>query len=301
MTMTDGTFATLGTCLSTSAALLNHSCNPNCIFVFSGPSLSIRSLRPIAADSELTISYVDITAPSHQRQEGLRPMYYFDCMCEYCTSKITCGQPDDPAAMKSRLTSATIRDLEAEGKRLEALAEGIPPKEKSGLLDQAMDLFLTYRNVYPVWRYPWPSVRNEYRLMQWNHGQKSVAIVHALKAYFFIDPVIYPISWHPIRTVRTFTLLKMIYELQYQMLRSPDGGDAVEGDFKRYNIDWLSVNKGFEQEIEAAIPKAFGVGSSFAEEYKRLPKTGALEKYGRKMDWAREQMKLKKAAADLAD
>ncbi|KAL8730618.1 MAG: hypothetical protein Q9166_003931 [cf. Caloplaca sp. 2 TL-2023] len=301
MTMTDGTFSTLGTCLSTSAALLNHSCNPNCMFIFSGASLSIRSLHPIPAGNELTISYVDVTAPSHRRQEELRPMYYFDCTCEYCVSKLTCGQPDVPVALKDGLPSTEILHREAEGKRLKALAEDAPPRQKAELLDQAMGLFLDYGNIYPLWRYPWPSIRNEVRMMQWDSGQESIAIVQALKAYFFIDPVIYPIPWHPIRTVRTFILLKMIYELQYRMFKSPDGGDQVEGDFKMYNIDWLSANKGLEQEIEAAIPRGFGIQSSFAAEYKRLPKFGPPEKYGRKMDWLGERKKLEEAAENLAE
>ncbi|KAL8813716.1 MAG: hypothetical protein Q9200_000053 [Gallowayella weberi] len=301
MTMTDGTFTTLGTCLSTSAALLNHSCNPSCIFIFSGASLSIRSLRSVSAGSELTISYVDITAPSHQRRKELMPMYYFECTCEYCTSKLTCGQPDVPAVLNAGLPSAKIFKLEAEGKRLEELAEAVSPTEKAKLLDQAMNLFVSFKNIYPLWRYPWPSIRNELSMVQWRIGQLSLAICHALKSYFFIDPVVYPGLWHPIRTVRTFTLLKMLYELQYQMFRSADGGDQVEGGLKGYSIDWLSVNKGLEHEIEDAMPKCFGTESSFAEEYNRLPKLGSQEKYGRTIDWTKERAKLRKAANELVD
>ncbi|KAL8903325.1 MAG: hypothetical protein Q9171_007442 [Xanthocarpia ochracea] len=299
MTVTDATGSTLGTCLSTSAALLNHSCNPNCIFIFSGASLSIRSLQPIPAGGELTISYTDITAPSHRRQIDLKSMYYFDCACEYCTQKLTCGMPDVPAALNNGQPSAKILDLEEEGERLQISAENATSEEKFKLLDEAMKLFGSYKSIYPLWRYPWPSIRNEMRLLQWSLDHWSVAAVHALKAYFFIDPVLYPIPWHPVRIQRVFVFLKLLHELQYQIFASTDNGHEIERDLKRYSINWLSVNKGLEQEIEAAIPKAFGTDSSFAEEYRRLPKSESPERYGLRMDWAGERAKLEKAAGEL--
>ncbi|KAI4281109.1 MAG: hypothetical protein L6R38_003941 [Xanthoria sp. 2 TBL-2021] len=302
MTVTDATGSTLGSCLSTSAALLNHSCSPNCIFIFSGASLSIRSLQSIPAGGELTISYTDITTPSHRRQLDLSSMYYFNCACEYCTKKLTCGLPDVPTALRNGLSSAKIVDLEAEGERLQALAGDATPADKIQLLDQAMKLFVTYKDIYPVWRHPWPSIRDEMRLLQWNLDHWSIATVHALKAYLFIDPKLYPNPWHPIRIQRVFVLSKLIHELQYQMFASPDeNGDRVEGKLKEYNINWLSVNKGLEEEIEAAIPKAFGTESSFAEEYRRLPKSESSEKYGLRMDWLGERAKLERAAREIVD
>ncbi|CAO1606283.1 SET and MYND domain-containing protein 3 [Xanthoria calcicola] len=299
MTVTDGTGSTLGTCLSTAAALLNHSCNPSCVFIFSGASLSIRSLRPIPANAELTISYTDITKPSHRRQVDLRSMYYFKCTCEYCTKKLTCGLPDVPTALEKGLSSAKILDLEAEGERLQCLASDATPANKIKLLDQAMVLLVPYKDIYPVWRHPWPSIRDEVKLLHWNLDHWSLATVHALKAYFFIDPMLYPNAWHPVRIQRVFVLFKLIRELQYQIYVSPD--DRVEGDLRKYNIQWLSVNMGLEGEIEAAIPKGFGTESSFAEEYRRLPKSESPEKWGMKVDWVGERAKLERAAREIAD
>ncbi|KAL8851423.1 MAG: hypothetical protein Q9221_003694 [Calogaya cf. arnoldii] len=302
MSVTDPTGATLGTCLSTSGAMLNHSCNPNCIFIFSGASLAIRSLQPIPANGELTISYTDITVPSHRRQEELRSVYYFTCGCEYCTKKLTCGLPDIPPAMKNAIPSAKILNLGAEAERLQALAGDATPAEKVEVLDQTISLFASYKEVYPIWRHPWPSIRDEMRLLQWTLGHWSIATLHALKAYFFIDPILYSNAWHPIRIQRVFLLSKLVYELQYQMFASTDNnGDQVEGSLKEYNIHWLCVNKGLEQEIEAAIPKAFGIESSFAEEYRRIPKSESPEKYGMRMDWAGERAKLERAARELVD
>ncbi|KAL9023382.1 MAG: hypothetical protein Q9180_008258, partial [Flavoplaca navasiana] len=303
MTVTDDGGSTLGTCLSTAAAQLNHSCNPNCIFLTSGPSLSIRSLQPIPANGELTISYTDITLPTHRRKADLSFQYYFNCVCEYCTQELTCGLPDVPSPLSNGLPSVKLSEIEKEGERLLSLAQGSTSPEKDSLLNQAMSLFAAQKEIYPMWRHPWPMIRDEIKLLHWDLDHWSLAIVHALKEYFFIDPVLYPISWHLVRVQRTFMLLKLIDELQYQMFASPDndGGDEVEGDLKDYHINWLSVSKGLEQEIEAAIPKAYGIESSFAKEYERLPKHESPEKYGLRMDWVGERIKLEKVAREIED
>ena len=299
MSVTDATGATLGTCLSTSAALLNHSCNPNCIFVFSGASLAIRSLQAIPANSELTISYTDITAPTHRRQRDLRSMYYFKCVCEYCTEKLTCGLPDETS---TKLPPSKILELEEEGERLHSLAGDATLTEKDKLLKQAMSLFGSHKDTYPVWRHPWPAIRDDIRLLQWNLNHWSTATLHGLKSYFFIDPILYPVPWHPIRIQRVLVLLKLIQELQCQMYASPENnGDQIEGELKKYDIMWLTVNKGLAEEIETAIPKAFGLESGFAEEYKRLPQSESPEKYAMRMDWPAERAKLERAANEMID
>ncbi|KAL8791041.1 MAG: hypothetical protein Q9213_000248 [Squamulea squamosa] len=261
--------------------------------------MSIRSLQSISAGSELTISYTDITAPSYRRQVDLRSMYYFNCACEYCTAGLTCGLPDVPTTSKEGPSSAKILEIEAEGERLQASVGNATSTEKIRLLDQAMRLFVSNKDIFPIWRHPWPLIRDELRLLHWSLDNWSIATVHALKEYFFIEPVLYPVPWHPIRIQRLFLLLKLIYELQYQVFASDD--NEVEGDLKGYYINWLSVNKGLEQEIQTAIPKAFGTDSSFAEEYKRLPKSEPPEHYGLRMDWPGERAKLRKVVEEIAD
>ncbi|KAL8992309.1 MAG: hypothetical protein Q9169_007201 [Polycauliona sp. 2 TL-2023] len=267
-----------------------------------GASLAIRSLQPIAPDGELTISYTDITGSTRRRQIDLSSMYYFDCACEYCIKNFTCGMPDDPSTLTKGPPAAKILELEVEGEHLRSLVEDASPKEKYSLLNQAMSLFAPYKDSYPAWRHPWPSIRNDMGLLQWNLDHWSTATLHALKSYFFIDPILYPTTWHPIRIQRVLVLLKLIRELQYQIHASPDdNGDQVEGELKEYNIIWLAVNKGLASEIEAAIPKAFGVESSFAEEYRHLPQSESPEKYGLRMDWPAERAKLAKAAMEKID
>ena len=57
-TLTSPYFDPLGLCLSLPSALLNHSCKSNTVIVFSGSTLTLRSLAAIPAKSELSISYM---------------------------------------------------------------------------------------------------------------------------------------------------------------------------------------------------------------------------------------------------
>lgn len=57
-TLTTPTLDPLGLCLAPHSALLNHSCTPNTVIIFSGSTLTLRSLAAIPAKSELSISYM---------------------------------------------------------------------------------------------------------------------------------------------------------------------------------------------------------------------------------------------------
>ena len=74
----------LGTGIYRTASLLNHSCVPNCIALFNGPQIVIRSLRDIQPNDELLITYVNLTDPSVTRKEELKEGYMFECKCTLC-------------------------------------------------------------------------------------------------------------------------------------------------------------------------------------------------------------------------
>lgn len=57
-TLTSPCLDPLGLCLSLKSALLNHSCTPCCALLFSGSTLTLRSLAAIPAKCELSISYM---------------------------------------------------------------------------------------------------------------------------------------------------------------------------------------------------------------------------------------------------
>ena len=72
----------LGIGLDVLGATMNHSCDPNAVCIFEGKGFRVRSLRPILAGEEITISYTENTLDRSIRQRVLRANYFFDCECE---------------------------------------------------------------------------------------------------------------------------------------------------------------------------------------------------------------------------
>lgn len=82
----------IGIYLGTSK--LDHSCDPNAVFTFSGPEITIRAVRQVAKAEprQVFISYIDTNRPSWVRKQELKERFYFDCQCSLCTTK--CQQID---------------------------------------------------------------------------------------------------------------------------------------------------------------------------------------------------------------
>lgn len=67
------------------AAMINHSCIPNCIQHFNDEGvIAIRTMRNIKAGEEISISYIDIAMPTWLRRKELLKSYYFHCNCDRC-------------------------------------------------------------------------------------------------------------------------------------------------------------------------------------------------------------------------
>jgi len=67
-------------------SFLNHSCAPNCVMIFEKDKAFLRTITDIAADQELTVSYIDILKSRSKRREELKERYFFDCCCSKCAS-----------------------------------------------------------------------------------------------------------------------------------------------------------------------------------------------------------------------
>ncbi|KAL8720678.1 MAG: hypothetical protein Q9225_002507 [Loekoesia sp. 1 TL-2023] len=137
-------------------------------------------------------------------------------------------------------------------------------------------------------------------LAQMNLEDWYMALGHALKGYFFIEPVLYPIAWDPLRTVRTFLLAKIMIELEYTRSQSTDAG-SMTGKLDRYHINWPVAISGLMAEVRAAIPKGFGTDSSFAREFEQQWRGLAMEDDTWKPVWAQERAKLEKVADEMVD
>ena len=62
-------------------AILNHSCDPNCMLTYDGPTQIITTTKPVSEGEELFHSYTDICQPTAVRQESLFNTYGFRCDC----------------------------------------------------------------------------------------------------------------------------------------------------------------------------------------------------------------------------
>lgn len=83
---------TIGQGVYPHAALLNHSCDPNCLLRFNATGqLSIVAMRPIAKGEELTHSYVDLV--SRTRRQDLQQLHGFSCHCRRCSGLVQVSLP----------------------------------------------------------------------------------------------------------------------------------------------------------------------------------------------------------------
>ncbi|KAF7289807.1 hypothetical protein MIND_01355000 [Mycena indigotica] len=89
----------IGACISPPVALINHSCQPNAVVVFSGsdrgkePILHVVTIREVEAGQEILTAYIDTTLPRIQRQHAIKETYNFDCVCVLCGQE---GKRADP-------------------------------------------------------------------------------------------------------------------------------------------------------------------------------------------------------------
>lgn len=80
----DTDLAPLAAAVYTTPSFINHSCVPNCIVVYTGRKLSLRTIQPIQAGDQLFISYTEQLQTYTGRKEELKKMYGFQCDCQRC-------------------------------------------------------------------------------------------------------------------------------------------------------------------------------------------------------------------------
>ncbi|KAI4161450.1 MAG: hypothetical protein LQ342_004853 [Letrouitia transgressa] len=228
----------------------------------------------IAKDDEILVPYVDITEPTSRRQSALQSRYFFLCTCSECRRSSTCGQPDLQYPLQSTPSTLTASNLEEKGYRaLERSAKAASIEEKITGLEETMALFASHKDLYPYWRQPWPSVRHQMKLIAISQQDWPSALGHALKAYFYIEPTLYPARWHPVRVVQTYVLLKLVMEVSY-WIHAPSKDARTQQTLMAYELDWPVVAGELLQEVEADIGKSHGVDSGFAQDITGLKESG---------------------------
>lgn len=82
MDVADPLHPNIGRTLDLIGSLMNHSCDPNTFAFFEGRQLRVRSLKPIQAGDEITVSHVDAREGFTMRHDVLWFKYFIDCKCE---------------------------------------------------------------------------------------------------------------------------------------------------------------------------------------------------------------------------
>ncbi|MCJ1480264.1 hypothetical protein MMC06_000419 [Schaereria dolodes] len=302
LTLVAPTYEPLGLCLDPVAALMNHSCNPNAVVSFNGSCLSIRALSPIPKDTEIMISYIDITNPIPMRQTELQTRYFFTCVCPECANGNTLGKPDIPSTLAAALPPLKLQELESKGFGLRFDAQQkASTTDALALLDEGLALFAPYKTVYPIYRQPRAHLVQKSILIALNAGRWVKAFTHSVVVYFHIDPILFPQPYHPLRVVHKWILVKLMQHLSALWM---EGEPSVQAFAEKYELNFAVVIWGLLQEVVGNVGKSHGEDSRFGATVKRKLEEfkvdmGGLAEEIEKAELASEWKKLRKVAADV--
>ncbi|KAF3086663.1 hypothetical protein TWF569_008562 [Orbilia oligospora] len=261
------TFDPIGLCLAYQSAMFNHSCDPNAVMMFDGRQLSIRSLKEITKDTEITISYIDNLASRKERKEELKSRYFFDCSCSLCSSGVQPLESLQCPKCKGLITTNTTTCTncgegvtEDELTAAIALSTSITTQRTKKKADKSIALTLkSLKQLYgtrvlPSTFPPIPQLHRDLATSYIDEGNWKSAFLHLLTPYVKVYPNMYATPYHPVRIVGTFTLAMVLIQVAV---------DEPEGFGER--IDFTKVLYGLLTEVCGNVEKSHGGNSSFAE------------------------------------
>jgi [histone H3]-lysine4/36 N-trimethyltransferase SMYD len=216
-------------------ALMNHSCSPNAAVVFDQNFASIRSIRNIEPNEQVTISYVDSTFKRARRRKELREQYFFECCCAgceppdnqftgrdswICENESCKGLIPEPLLQgeftcskchTKQVTSLdSLRSLEV--KALSALESPSDQGLKSFMNETLLPTLasLTSCPSWPPIRQPAPALRRQIYQLALDAELFEAAYHHCnlLSTPPLLD--IFPELYHPLRTVMVFSTASLI-------------------------------------------------------------------------------------------
>ncbi|XP_034043830.1 histone-lysine N-methyltransferase SMYD3 isoform X2 [Thalassophryne amazonica] len=220
-TISDGELQEIGVGLYPSLSLLNHDCRPNCVMVFEGTKLQLRAVQDIAAEEELTISYIETSALTEDRQRQLEDQYHFTCHCQQCDSA-----DKDKIMLSGEEASWCL--LKETLPRLEGLnAE----QNWQSLLESCRDLFSTVGSAVPdenLYKLKTTDMALDacIHLEQWEEAVRYGERTLPVYKLYYPDP-------HPVHGIQ----LMRVGKLQHYLDRIKD---ALETFKKAYRIITLS-------------------------------------------------------------
>ncbi|MCJ1469277.1 hypothetical protein MMC07_007910 [Pseudocyphellaria aurata] len=294
-TLTTPTLDPLGVYISIPSSLLNHSCVPNAALTFSLHGiLSVRSLLAIPASTALTICYNDITMPTDVRRAELRERYHFTCTCTSCSA-----------------SNAPVLDNAGESLKLKLFDQSAkmtfdPPDEMLPILIETM---LAFSPLQPPYEYPLPKVHQQIILAGICMGQLHLAITHALVMYFYVDPVLYPMNFHPVRVVHEWVLVQLLSALLAKGEKERQATGKMGGMCERYSdLNAPVVVSSLWQDVDQGVKRSHGSDSVFAAQVRQWGEqhgcatvASAITAKEREREWAKLRKLADESQKDATD
>ena len=232
----------------------------------------------------MKLLHSDVTNPTSARQSELRSRYFFKCSCSPCSTGFTNGLPDPGP-------DYNFDAFEAYAIRLQAEASTLPPVRAAASLKSA----LGFLGQYLPHRQPYPSILHTALLNAIATQSWAIALSYALKAYIFVDPVHHRLSWHPVRVVRKWVLLRLVTQI-IGLVR--EGNPSIKG-LEKFGVDWWIVAMGLFQEVSDVAPRSHGSNSPFTAEVKAFGEAVGMGREKCERDLLEEEWaKLRKVAED---
>jgi SET and MYND domain-containing protein len=295
LTLVTPSFDSYGVVLDLFSAYANHSCDPNAIVIMDAPKLSFRALHSIKKNEEIFISYIDGTNSHARRKAELQERYFFDCQCSKCQKGPVLHE--DTFLIPVEETTKMLKDIyPAVSKLLELMSLNTTKIEKPGenqnknitdfietgflevlqqdqsaqdhqkafeRYEEALRL-LNRSEIWPIHRQPYAALRHEFFVTCLALKKYSQAFFHGLRAYFDIDPIIYPERHHPLRVVHTFTLSKLAVLFVMDAHEPNVDPDGVVEDARRRGHDFSPLIYRLIKEAVENVVMSHGPDNSFA-------------------------------------
>jgi hypothetical protein len=199
-----------------------------------GPKVTIRTLQPVKENEELYISYIDTTNPYYRRQSELKTRWFFDCHCNKCQKGATVAE--DKWAIEPKNLPKSLRDIADQITQdgsfaldpanyvgisqneqrvaaiqwrafsaYEATQRLQDPKSAVQAIEDAMRM-CHESGLWPVYRQPYAALRDDLIVNLLSISNYSSAWAHCAKRFIHIHPILFPVSFHPVRVVQTWQM-----------------------------------------------------------------------------------------------
>lgn len=242
-----------GKAICPTIAMLNHSCSPNAVIIPFNDRLVVRTLKPIPADTEITIAYPEMNPflALADRQLIMREYFYFPtfCQCSFCVYEMTwqeypykCQKCKKGRAKKLILENGTAKLFCKDCKQL---SNALVKAEK--IVEIAADLYKKTSDFLLMIRmlenyndlFPWDSwmMLDAYKTLYQKYDEGEEKPLETIKyglMYFSVLDQYLPKLYPPCLEARIRFYRNVIHTDQFRMLLHVT---AEEYDSIRYFID----------------------------------------------------------------